>query len=126
MTIRNVFLFILLPFSLYSQDYFQQEVNYEIHVSLDDEAHQLHATETIEYVNNSPSTLTYIWFHIWPNAYKGGKSALAKQMREDGDLELFFAQHRDKGWIDSLDFQVNGQKVRMEIDERTKTSVAFT
>jgi len=111
-------LFLLLPFSLSAQDYFQQEVNYEIHVSLDDEAHQLHASETIDYVNNSSSTLTFIWFHIWPNAYKDGKSALAKQMRQDDDLTLFFSNHRDRGWIDSLDFQVNGQKVRMEIDDR--------
>lgn len=114
----TVGLFLLLPFSLFAQDYFQQEVNYEIHVSLDDEAHQLHASQTIEYVNNSPSTLTYIWFHLWPNAYKDGKSALAKQMRQDGNLALFFSHHRDRGWIDSLDFHVNGQKARMEIDKK--------
>ncbi|MFT5280521.1 MAG: hypothetical protein ACI9P8_002167, partial [Bacteroidia bacterium] len=112
--------FLLLPFSLSAQDYFQQEVNYEIHVSLDDEKHQLDASETIEYVNNSPSTLTYIWFHIWPNAYKDAKTALSKQMREDDDLTLFFSNYRDRGWIDSLDFQVNGQKARMEIDHRNK------
>ncbi|MCF8460411.1 MAG: M1 family metallopeptidase [Flavobacteriales bacterium] len=116
----TVVLFLLFPFSLYSQEYFQQEVNYEIHVSLDDENHVLHASESIEYVNNSTSTLTFIWFHIWPNAYKDGKSALAKQMREDDDLTLFFSQYRDRGWIDSLDFQVNGQKARMEIDSKNK------
>ena len=85
----TVFFFLHLPCTLSAQDYFQQEVNYEIHVALDDEAHQLHASETIEYVNNSPSTLTYIWFHIWPNAYKDGQTALSKQMREDDDLTLF-------------------------------------
>ena len=113
-------LFIFFPFSLFAQDYFQQEVNYEIHVSLDDEQHQLHASESIEYINNSSSTLTFIWFHIWPNAYKDGKSALAKQMRQDDDLELYFSNYRDRGWIDSLDFQVNGQKARMEIDHRNQ------
>ena len=112
----TVVFFLLLPFSVFSQDYFQQEVNYDIHVSLDDEAHQLHASQTIEYINNSPSTLTFIWFHLWPNAYKDGKSALAKQMRQDGNLELFFSHHRDRGWIDSLDFHINGQKVRMELN----------
>jgi len=116
----TVGLFLLFPFSLFAQEYFQQEVNYEIHVSLDDEKHQLHASETIEYTNNSPSTLTFIWFHIWPNAYKDGSTALSKQMREDGDLTLFFSNFRDRGWIDSLDFQVNGQKARMEIDNRNK------
>ena len=116
--IRISLLFLLFPFSLYSQEYFQQEVNYEIHVSLDDENHQLHASESIEYVNKSTSTLTFIWFHIWPNAYKDGRSALGKQMREDDDLELYFSNYRDRGWIDSLDFQVNGQKARMEMDPK--------
>ena len=116
----TVFFFLHLPCTLSAQDYFQQEVNYEIHVALDDEAHQLHASETIEYVNNSPSTLTYIWFHIWPNAYKDGQTALSKQMREDDDLTLFFSNYRDRGWIDSLDFQVNGEKARIELDYKNK------
>ncbi len=112
---------VFLAFSLYSvfgwtQEYFQQEVNYDIEVSLDDVSHQLHAKEVIEYVNNSPSTLNYIWFHLWPNAYKNNKSALAEQMRQDDDLTLFYSKHIDRGWIDSLDFHVNGKPVRMEID----------
>ncbi|MCF8277491.1 MAG: M1 family metallopeptidase [Flavobacteriales bacterium] len=110
----------VFPFIGSGQEYFQQEVNYEIHVSLDDERHQLHATETIEYVNNSTSTLTFIWFHIWPNAYKDGQTALSKQMRQDNDLTLFFSKPSDRGWIDSLDFQINGQKARMEIDHRNQ------
>lgn len=115
-TLRTFSLFFLFPFSLSAQDYFQQEVNYEIHVSLDDEKHQLHASESIEYVNNSDSTLNFIWFHLWPNAYRDGKTALSKQMRQDDDLTLFFSNYRDRGWIDSLNFQVNGVKVRMELD----------
>ncbi len=115
-----IFLLQVLPFSLFAQSYFQQEVNYEIHVSLDDVKHRLHAFETIEYTNNSPSTLTYIWFHLWPNAYKDGKTALSKQMRADDDLELFFSNPNDRGWIDSLDFKVDGNSVRMELDERNK------
>lgn len=101
-----------------SQEYFQQEVNYNIEVRLDDELHQLHASEAIEYVNNSPSTLHFIWFHLWPNAYKDGKTALSKQMRQDNDLTLFFSKHRDRGWIDSLHFHVDGKPVRMELDEK--------
>lgn len=114
----GIVFFIVVPFALSAQSYFQQEVNYEIHVSLDDEAHQLHAFQTIEYVNNSPTTLNFIWFHLWPNAYKEGKSALAKQMRKNGDLTFFFSHQRDRGWIDSLDFQVNDQPVRMVVDEQ--------
>ena len=27
-------------------------------------------SEKIDYVNHSPDTLRFIWFHLWPNAYK--------------------------------------------------------
>ena len=73
----------------YSQEYFQQEVNYNIKVKLDDENHTLIAEETIEYINNSPDDLDVLWFHIWPNAYKNNTTALAKQKMQDGDLDLY-------------------------------------
>ena len=50
--------------------YFQQHVAYDIEVTLDDSAHTLDAYEKIIYTNNSPDTLRFIWFHLWPNAYK--------------------------------------------------------
>lgn len=111
-----LFWVLFFPTHLLAQDYWQQEVNYEIDVRLDDERHELHGSEVIEYINNSPNTLNYIWFHLWPNAYRDNKTALTKQMRQDGDLTLFFSKYRDRGWIDSLQFLVNGDAARMEID----------
>jgi len=48
----------------YSQDYFQQEVNYKIEVNLNDTLHELFANESIEYTNNSSDTLYFLWFHM--------------------------------------------------------------
>ena len=41
--------------------YWQQEANYKIHVELDEKNHRIHGSETIEYINHSPHTLSYIW-----------------------------------------------------------------
>ena len=60
----------ILSINLSAQEYFQQEVNYTIDVSLDDEAHTLKGNEYIEYTNNSTNDLDFLWFHIWPKAYK--------------------------------------------------------
>lgn len=103
---------------VFSQEYFQQEVNYDIDVILDDKQHQLHAFEIVEYINKSPDTLNFIWFHLWPNAYQSNKTALTIQMRQDDDLTLFFSKYRDRGWIDSLHFEVNGQPARIIISEK--------
>ena len=51
-------------------DYFQQEVAYRIDVTLNDRDHTLSAFLSLDYTNHSPDTLGYIWFHLWPNAYK--------------------------------------------------------
>ncbi|MFM7758250.1 MAG: hypothetical protein ACKO6J_04885, partial [Crocinitomicaceae bacterium] len=40
-----------------AQKYWQQEVNYKINVSLDDQNHYLRGFESMEYVNNSPNVL---------------------------------------------------------------------
>lgn len=114
-----LFIFVLSLFvfssQVLSQDYWQQEVNYEISVRLDDERHMLHAFETFEYINHSPDTLDELYIHLWPNAYKNEKSALAQQMLEDGDEGLLNVSNEDCGFIDSLAFQINGTKVNYKI-----------
>lgn len=100
------------------QNYFQQEVNYTIDVTLNDENHDLHAFEKIEYINKSKNTLDKIYFHLWANAYKNNETALAKQLLENGETEMYFAKNEDFGYIDSLNFSVNGQTVRWELDKK--------
>ncbi|MFN5181679.1 MAG: M1 family metallopeptidase, partial [Bacteroidota bacterium] len=98
--------------------YFQQQVNYKIDVELNDKSHILNAFINIEYINNSPDTLKYIYFHFWPNAYKNNKTALAKQLRENGELKMEFLKPSDSGWIDSLNFETNGIKLKLEYDKK--------
>ena len=88
--------------------YFQQTVDHFIDVKLEDERHELHGDITTSYVNNSPDTLSFLWIHLWPNAYESGESALAKQEFRNGNLFMFWAMQRDLGGIDSLAFQING------------------
>jgi hypothetical protein len=69
---------ILVQFKqAFPQEYFQQEVNFKIHVTLNDKQHELNAFESVEYINNSPDTLKFLFFHLWPNAYSGNNTSLA-------------------------------------------------
>lgn len=114
---KQYFLLSLLTMSfsgLLAQEYWQQEVNYKIDVKLDDVNHMIRASETFEYINHSPDKLDKIYIHLWPNAYRGKRSALAKQLYKNGEEFLTFADDKDKGWIDSLDFKVNGEPVKWE------------
>lgn len=102
---------------VFSQDYWQQEVNYKIDVRLDDKSHFLHGTEQFEYINNSPNPLNEIYVHVWANAYKDKHTALAKQLYAGGETLLQFGDDKDKGFMDSLDFKVNGLEVEWSLDE---------
>ncbi|WP_152560093.1 M1 family metallopeptidase [Hymenobacter sp. IS2118] len=99
-----------------SAPYFQQEVNYAIDVTLDDKTHQLTGREELTYVNNSPTALAFIWFHLWPNAYRDNTTAFAKQQLRNGERKFQFAKPEDRGFIDGLDFKVNGQAAKLEFD----------
>ncbi len=107
----------LFPFLSSAQTYWQQEVNYKIAVSLDDKKHELSGTEEIEYINNSPDQLTYIYFHLWPNAYKNNKTALAKQILRNGSRKFHFSKPEDRGYITNLAFEVNGKPVNLEYEQ---------
>jgi hypothetical protein len=91
--------------------YFQQEVNYDIHVKLDDATNSLTADETLQYINHSPDTLTFIWFHLWPNGYKNNTTALYKQLSTLSDRKDKLKKITDNGYIDHLDFTVDGKKI---------------
>ena len=92
----------------------QQQVDSDIRVTLDDTAHRLHGDIQITYHNNSPETLDVVWMHLWPNAYRNGKTAMAKQHFRDGDMFMFYAMSRDLGGIDSLAFTSAGQTLAWE------------
>lgn len=111
-----IFLLFLLSIKANGQLYFQQEVSYKISVTLNDRKNTLNGFETITYTNNSPDDLTAIYFHLYPNAYKNRNTALCKQLVADGNTSLFFADDKQRGYIDSLDFKCNGQPVQWNLD----------
>lgn len=106
---------LLLCLNSFSQ-YWQQEVNYSIDVKLNDQKHTLSGALQLNYTNNSPDSLRFIWFHLWPNAYKNENTAYAKQVFRDAEGRKRWDAMKDKGSIDSLNFQVNGKKATTEPD----------
>jgi len=99
----------------FAQEYFQQEVNYRIQVTLNDKSHELNSFESVEYINNSADTLRFIYFHLWPNGYSSNNTALAKQISGWKGKERLFKDPELKGFIDSLDFKVGSRRVQWHL-----------
>lgn len=109
---RRIILFLSLFFihniSIAQKKYWQQRTDYNIDVVLDTATSSIDGTIQINYVNNSPDTLKFIWFHLWPNAYKNDRTAFSEQFLENGNLGFYFSSEEKKGYINKVNFTSNG------------------
>ena len=99
-------LFFLNGFSQVNT-YWQQQVDVDLDVRLNDMDHSLNATIKMNYLNNSPDTLRFIWIHLWPNAYKNDRTAFGEQLLQNGRTDFYFSSEDQKGYINRLDFKVD-------------------
>ncbi len=95
-------------------NYWQQELQYRIDVSLDDKEHSVDGFLRLQYKNQSPDTLRFIWFHLWPNAYKTDRTAFSEQLLQNGRTDFYFSSKDKKGYINRLDFRANNVLLKTE------------
>ena len=104
---KKFFLFFSLPCILLSQSNWQQNANYKMSVDIDVESFQFNGTQEILYTNNSPDTISKVYYHLYFNAFKPGsqmdvrslnisdpdsrvKDRISKlDKNEEGDLSVF-------------------------------------
>jgi len=55
--------------------YWQQQADYKIDVTLDEDKRQITGSETITYTNNSPDVLDYLWVQLDQNRFKNDSIA---------------------------------------------------
>jgi len=68
-------LFLLVNPTLNAQGntgYWQQAVDYTMEVAMDVESYQYAGTQTLVYSNNSPDTLSRVYYHMYFNAFQPG------------------------------------------------------
>ena len=106
-----LFAFISLT-ALMAKPYFQQEVHYKIDVTLHPRSNTYSGSEQVTYINHSPDTLTFIWFHLYPNAYRNTKTPFARQMEKQCKSSFYFSKKEDRGFLDLQSVRVDNQPVK--------------
>ncbi len=81
--------------------YWQQKVDHEIDVTLDDEKQRIIGSEKITYTNNSPDTLKYLWLQLDPNIHRPDSDAVLARSFFDGSKMEFSSM---KGMLERKDF----------------------
>ncbi len=103
---KNIVMILLLLISFAIADnqdaYFQQYVNYDIDVKLDVDYHKLDVKETLLYTNNSPDTLSAIYFYVYMNKFRKRSLALLDLIQDKGSLTIHHVLENDSTNIDGL------------------------
>nr|MBA4168609.1 hypothetical protein [Chitinophagaceae bacterium] len=114
----HCFIFLLLTVlhtQLFSQLNNLQQLHYTIDVQLDDRQHVLNGFLKLNYKNLSADTLRYIWFQLWPNAFKNDHTAFSEHLLDSGITAFYFSEKEQKGYINRLVFR-SGNEVLMQED----------
>lgn len=63
-------LFVGATSLVHAQTYWQQRVEYSMDIDFDVKNHQFEGVQTLKYFNNSPDTLTRVFYHLYFNAFQ--------------------------------------------------------
>ena len=77
-------------------DYWQQDVDYDIKVRLNENARRIIGQETITYTNNSPHTLTYLWLQLDQNRFRADSMGNLSQTARESTRLSYYAIRRAK------------------------------
>jgi hypothetical protein len=76
---------IASPASLPSSGYWQQRVKYAMDIDVNVETNRFTGKQKLEYWNNSPDTLTKVFYHLYWNAFQPG-SMMDERSRRQGTM----------------------------------------
>lgn len=91
-----------------------QQIDTRINVTLNDRLKTLDGNIETNYTNRSPDTLTFIWFHIWPNAFKNDRTAFSEYMLQRDRTDFYFSDKEKRGYINRLNFAADGIVLQRE------------
>lgn len=95
--------------------YWQQDVHYNIKAEINDSTDVLSGKEELIYWNNSPYTISYVYFHLYSNAQV--KGSYAADLYKNNNYKLRFGKYRDQGLGTRVEkIQSNGRDLKTELD----------
>jgi len=95
--------------------YWQQDVHYTLKVALDDTKDVVSGTEELTYYNNSPDELTFVYFHLYQNAFQPGSYTHDLHALNNYNIKYGPNEKNKLGTVVS-NMTVDGQTVKTELD----------
>ena len=117
-------LFILLSLSLsaYSQNYWQQAVDYKMVVDIDIKTFKYSGEQELLYTNNSPDSLKKVFYHLYFNAFQPG-SEMSERIKTGKDknkrffIDIDSLKPNEIGYLKVSNLKQNGNVLKHELSE---------
>lgn len=111
-----------IPIASAQTQRWQQRIAYTMNIDVDAAAHQYRGTQRIVYTNNSPDTLTHLFFHLYFNAFQPGSMMdVRNQTLPDADPRvadrISKLKPEETGWIKVESLLINGVASKFETNE---------
>ena len=97
------------------EGYWQQDVHYTIQAELNEKTHIITGKEFLTYWNNSPDSLSVVYFNLYQNAFQPG-SYYDKLQQQQDMTPRFGAYEQQKKGLEISKIKVNGVEVNTELD----------
>jgi hypothetical protein len=121
-------------------NYYQQQADYKMNISIDDETQILKGDEVITYTNNSPDQLSYLWLQLDQNLFaKDSDSKLISVEKMEDFRDISQIQRKvfdyDGGFKieevknlngNDLKYSINKTMLRIDLDKPLKTGASIS
>ena len=75
--------------------YWQQDVHYNIKANIDETKDIIDASESLTYWNNSPDDLSFVYFHLYQNAFT--PESYCSELHNQNNKEPIYGRMKRKG-----------------------------
>ena len=119
--VRIIFALVLFQLS-FSQDYWQQHVDYEMNINVDVSDFTYDGDQSIVYTNNSNDTINKVYYHLFFNAFKpNSQMDIRSRTIRDPDRRvgsrIVALEEKDYGDISVSTLKQDGKDVYFEVNE---------
>ena len=114
--------FVLLLFVVqlsFAQNYWQQHVEYEMDINMDVSDFTFDGEQKLVYTNNSPDTITKVYYHLFFNAFQpGSQMDIRSRTIKDPDRRvgsrIFELEEKDYGKLNISSLKQDGKNTVFE------------
>ena len=97
------------------EEYWQQDVHYTIKADIDETSDIITASQKLEYWNNSPADLNFVYFHLYQNAFQ--PDSYYDNLQENNKKKPKYSEYESaKKGTEILNISISGKELKTELD----------